>query len=126
MSEKKKAHILQLAWAGGVFDARISFPKTGYVMRFDIPDQSVAERFHSTVGVGTLFQRGKDVVNARVWVYYTTSSDDTRELILTLAPFMSAGKLKKAGELVARIERNPLWQKKNPEKAASLVMAPVE
>lgn len=121
MSEKPKVHPLQRAWAAGVFDARMYMPKSGCVLRFDSTDETMVRRFHQTVGVG---QVAKDDTKRTVysnWVYRTINLDDSRELLLLVSPFLSPRKMKESSDLLARIERNPTWRKRNPEKAASSV-----
>ena len=125
MSEKK-AHILQLAWASGVFDSRALLPRSGYTVRLESVDEDLMKRFHATVNVGRITKRQKKGMARPLFLYQTMSMDDTRTLLLTVAPFLSASRTKYCAELVARIERNPIWQQKNPEKAASLVTYPVQ
>ena len=122
MSEdKKKPHPLQRAWAAGVFDARITFPRSGYVLRFESADEALMHRFRDTVGVGNLMEHQKKDCVRPIWIYQTQAMDDTRELLLMVSPFLGPVRLKQASEMLARIERNPTWQKKHPEKAASSV-----
>ncbi len=127
MAEEKpsKSHILQRAWAAGVFEARVYWPRRGCVLKFESNDESMMFRFKEIVGVGNMFQRTKKLAT-EPWVFTTSSADSSRDLLLLLAPFFSSKRLKQAGEMVARIERNALWIKQNPEKAASLVTAPAE
>ena len=124
--EKKKAHVLQLAWAAGVADARILWPKSGNVIRMETIDVALLRRFHETIKLGTLNERiKKDCVHS-VWYWQSTGIDDTREILLLLSPFLSPRSLKFAGDIIARIERNALWRKRNPTKADSLVTAPAD
>lgn len=125
MTEKPKAHPLQRAWAAGVFDARITFPRSGYTVRFETVDEGLVRRFHETVGIGQLIDREKKDCTHPIWVYQTINMDDTRELLLFVSPFLSPIRVKQASEIIARIERSPKWLKENPKKAASLVTAPV-
>lgn len=120
--EKKKVHPLQRAWAAGVLDARITFPQSGYVLRFESVDEPLMRRFHETVGVGNLHQAEKKQLRGPVFIFQTEKMDDTRELLLLVAPFISAHRAKQAAQMVAKIERNPNWQKKHPEKAAAMVI----
>lgn len=125
MSEdKKKPHPLQRAWAAGVFDAKVKFPRSGYVLRFESTDEPLMKRFFETVGIGNLHEADKKTCSHTVYIYQSQNMDDTRELLLLVAPFLSAVRMKQASEMVARIERNPTWQRKNPEKAASSVITP--
>lgn len=119
MSERK-VHPLQRAWASGVLDARISFPQKGYVLRFDSTDDGLMHRFYETVGVGRLERHVKGTDGKRTpfvsWAYRTTNMDQTRDLLLFVSPFLSPRRLKQAGQLVAKIERNNIWRKNHPEK----------
>lgn len=124
--KKKKAHPLQRAWAAGVFDARITFPRSGYVLRFESTDEPLMKRFHDTVGVGRLNEADKKQCSHTVYIYQTTNMDDTRELLLMVSPFLSAVRLSQASEMVARIERNPTWRKNHPEKVDSCVTSPAQ
>lgn len=121
--EKPKPHPLQRAWAAGVFDARVTFPRSGYVLRFESTDHPLMKRFKDTIAVGVLEEHDKKQCLAPVYCFKTLNMDDTRELLLLVSPFLSAIRLKQASEMLARIERNPRWQKENPKKATSLVMA---
>jgi hypothetical protein len=116
--EKKKPHPLQRAWAGGVFDARIAFPRSGYVLRFESTDEPLMKRFFETVGYGNLHIAEKKKCTHPVFIYQSQNMDDTRELLLCVSPFLSPVRLKQGSEMVARIERNPTWIKRYPEKAA--------
>lgn len=80
-------------------------------------------RFAETVGVGKLEEHQKKQCAMPVFVFRTTNMDDTRELLLLASPFLSAIRTKQASEMLARIERNPTWQKQHPEKASCLVTA---
>lgn len=122
--KKKKPHPLQRAWAGGVFDARITFPRSGYILRFESVDEPLMKRFHDIVGVGVLHEHEKKNCSHPVWIFQTQSMDDSRELLLLVSPFLSPVRLKQAADMVGVIERNPTWQKKNPEKATSSVTSP--
>lgn len=113
MSEKKKIHPLQRAWAAGVFDARIYFPKSGAVLRFESTDEPLIRRFHETVGLGKVAKDETKRTAVPVYVFQTLNMDDSRELLLLVAPFLSPRRFKDASEMLARIERNPNWQKKN-------------
>lgn len=126
MSESKKPHPLQRAWAAGVFDARITFPRSGFVLRFESTDEPLMRRFYETVGLGHLDEADKKQCSHPVFIFRTSKMDDTRELLLLVSPFLSAVRLRQASEMIARIERNPKWQKKNPEKAASSVTTPAK
>lgn len=120
MSENKP-HPLQRAWAAGVLDARITFPKSGYVLRFESTDEPLMRRFHETVGIGNLEPHEKKQCSHTVWCYRTTNMDQTRDLLLLVAPFLSANRMKDAGQMVAKIERNKAWRQKHPDKAEKLV-----
>lgn len=124
MSDQKKAHILQQAWAAGVFDAKVTFPRSGYVVHVESADETLMKRFAATMPVGQFGERHKKGCPKGLWRWQTIAMDDTREALLMFAPFLSAIRLKQASEMVARIERSPIWQKKNPEKAASCVISP--
>lgn len=119
--EPKKPTALQRAWAGGVFDAKFLFPKTGYTLRFDTADRVLCDVFCGIVGVGYVKPREKNDCIRPQWMYQTNTMDDSRELLLFVAPFIQALRVKQASEMLARIERSPVWQKKNPEKVASSV-----
>ena len=125
MKDIPKAHPLQRAWASGVFDARITMPRSGFVLRFESTDEPLMRRFLETVGIGHLEEHEKKQCTHPVWVYRTTNMDDTRTLLLFVSPFLSSIRLKQAAEMLARIERSPRWIKENPKKAASSVTAPV-
>lgn len=114
MTNKPKIHPLQRAWAAGVFDARCTMPASGCVLRFESIDELMIKRFHSTVGLGHLAMDDKKRTTTPVWIFRTTNLDDSRDLILLVAPFLSPQKLSQTSEMLARIERNPTWQKKNP------------
>jgi hypothetical protein len=116
MTDKPKIHPLQRAWAAGVFDARCTVPQAGATLRFESVDEAMIKRFHSTVGVGQLGIDEKKRTVVPVWIFRTTNLEDSRELILLVAPFLSPQKLAQTSEMLARIERNPTWQKKNPNK----------
>lgn len=117
------------AWAAGVFEAKITMPASGAVIRMETVDKELLFNFRERVGVGNLINRGKKKktpktppTNRDLWVYQTTNLDDARTLCLFVAPFLGNRMTKKVAELVATIEVNPHWQKQNPEKAASLVV----
>ena len=120
MSEKPKVHPIQRAWAAGVFDARVKIPKAGAVLRFETADEPLIRRFHETCGVGRVFEREKERCVRPIWVFQTSSMDDSRSLLLFVSPLMTGGRINQVAEMVARIERNPVWRKNNPEKASSL------
>lgn len=121
MTHDDKRAILYRAWAGGVFDARITFPKAGYTLSFDTINKSLADRFLEVIGFGLIEEIGrKDMKNMR-YRYRVTTMDDTRELLLFVSPFLTSKNLALAGQLVAKIERNKTWQKKHPEKADEVV-----
>lgn len=124
MSEKKKQHPLLRAWAAGVFDAKVTFPRTGMTVRFDSVNEAVMKRFHEVVGVGKLrpHERPDLKMANTIWIFETFTADDTRELLIFLSPFLSSKRVKQAAELIGKIERSDLWRKKNPEKAAALVV----
>lgn len=121
MTERKKAHILQQAWAAGVFDAKVSVPRAGYVLKIETVDEPLLRRFHETVGFGQLVERPKKECSRPLWTFQTINMDDSRELILMFSPFLSAMRLKQLSEMLSRIERNPKWRRENPEKASSCV-----
>lgn len=114
--EKKKPHPLQRAWAAGVFEARNVWPKNGYLLRIDSTNETMVRRFHETVGVGTLGQNQRKHMAHPIYIWRVTNMDDTREVLKLMVPFLSGNKLKLAADMIARIERNPIWQKQNPEK----------
>lgn len=119
MSEEKKVNPLLRAWAAGVFDARISFPKAGCVLRMDTVDGELVRRFHDVVGVGkVMIDKSKEAsgrTNLPVSVFTTTSLEDTRKLLIFVSPLLSPLKMRQASELIAKIERNPYWLRKNKE-----------
>lgn len=116
--EKPKPHPLQRAWAAGVFDAKCYWPKAGYQIRFESMDEPMMKRFAETIPYGNLLENpDKPKTLKTIWIWQTSSMDDTRETLLLLVPFLSAIRMKQASEMIAKIERNPTWQKKNPEKA---------
>lgn len=119
--EKKKLHPLQRAWAGGVMDSRAIFPKNTNVCRIETTDEVMIRRFQETVGLGNIHTIHKQNMARPMFIFQTEAMDQTRELCLLAAPFLSALKAKQAAEVVARIERNPYWRKKNPEKAKKLI-----
>lgn len=121
----KKPHPLDRAWAAGVFDARGTVPKSGYVLRFESTNEAIMQKFFETVEVGSLNELDKKQCVHPVFAYKTLNMDDTRELLLLLSPFLTAVRLTQAAEMIARIERNPTWQKKHPKKATSSVTSPV-
>jgi hypothetical protein len=124
MTEKRKVNPLQRAWAAGVFDARIQVPKAGCILRLDTIDETLAKRFLEVTGVGQIKEDRNKATTKPVQVYRTVSMDDTRELILFVAPLLSPLKLKLASEVLGRVERSPWWRKNYPEKAASCVIVP--
>lgn len=125
-TESKKAHILQLAWAAGVMDARMFFPKSGYLIRMETVDEAMAKRFHKTVGVGGMTTRLHPAMKNQTYIYQCNNAEDSHKLLKMLAPFLSGKKMKQCGELLARIERSPAWQKKMAKKAASSATDPAE
>jgi hypothetical protein len=48
--------------------------------------------------------------------------DDSRDALLFLTPFLTGDGVKKAADIIARVERNVNWRKKNPEKVTSSVI----
>ena len=125
--EYKKIHPLQLAWAAGVFDSRGNVPKSGYVLRFESTDEPLMKRFKETLGFGRFVDKDRKECSRPVWVYETTSMRDAWELITIFSPFLSAGKLKQCGEMLARIERSPNFLKKHGKELADrLVNKPKE
>jgi hypothetical protein len=116
MTDLPKVHPLQRAWAAGVFDARCTMPSSGCVLRFESVDEAMMTRFHKTVGVGQLVEDRTKRTRLPVWIFRTCSLDDSRTLILLVSPFLSPMKMKHTSAMLARIERNPTWQKKNPNK----------
>lgn len=121
--DKKKPGPLQRAWAAGIIDAKGIFPKDTNVVRIETTDEVLINRFRETVGVGNVTSTQKQAMVQPQFIYQSQSMDDTRELLLLVVPFLSARKLKQAAEVIARIERNPMWRKKFPEKAQKLVVA---
>lgn len=124
MSVDKKVHILQRAWAAGVFDSKVIMPRSGYVVKIESADDTLMKRYAETIKIGQFKDRRKADCARPIWVWQTINMDDTREVLLMFSPFLSAIRLKQASEMVARIERNPQWIKNNPEKAASCVISP--
>ena len=120
--EKKKVHPLQRAWAAGVFEAKVYFPKSGYVLRFESVDDTLMKRFHETVGVGNLHIAEKKNCSRPVYIFQTESMDASRDLLLLVAPFLSSHRALQASDLIAKVERNPNWQRKHPEKAKDTVI----
>lgn len=118
----KKPHPLHRAWAAGFFESRNQWPKSGYMLRIESMIEDLMVRFHEIVGIGDI-----SISYAKVkalYIYRTTNMDDTRELLLLLSPFFTGSRLKMATDMIGRIERNPIWQKNHPEKAASCVISP--
>lgn len=113
----KKTNPLLRAWAAGVYDARMSVPKNGCVLRFDTIDEKLVRRFHEVVGVGQVAVDDKKRTINPVHIYRTVNFDDAHTLIKFVSPFLSPAKMKASAEVLARIERNPNWQKKNKKKA---------
>lgn len=120
----KKPHPLNRAWAAGVFEARISWPRTGYVLRFDSVDEPMMRRFAEIVGVGVLMPREHKNCSHTVWMFKTQKMDDTRELLLLMSPFLTGHRVKFASDIIAKIERNSNWQKRCPEKVPASVIIP--
>ena len=118
----KKVNPLDRAWLAGVFEARGYFPRSGYVMRMESVDEQMLKRFHEKAQIGSLTKRQKEGVIRPIWIYQTYTMDDCRELILLISPFLHGTKLKQAGDIVGKIERNELWRKRNPEKAISSLL----
>lgn len=113
------------AWAAGVFEARITIPRNGAILRMETTDYELLQNFTARVGVGSLTNRGKKKNPPSIhdiWVYQTTNLDDARTLCLFVAPLLGNRASKKVADLVHKIETNPHWQKQNPEKAASCVV----
>jgi hypothetical protein len=123
---EKKAHPLDRAWAAGFFQARGRFPKTAYTLRIEGTEKEAIERFKDVVGVGkiTVSDRvSKTEHNMALpnLVWQAPSMDDSRTALLSIAPFLTGIKKAHAAELIAKIERNPIWQKKHPTKVSSSV-----
>lgn len=121
-----KVHPLQRAWLSGVVDSRQALPKTGYTIRIESTDEPLITRISETVGFGRLWNREKKGQGAIIYSWYTTNMDDTRTFLLLIAPFLSVKKTKEASKIIAKIERNEQWRKKNPEKMGGLVTEPVK
>ena len=119
--EKKQIHPLQRAWAAGILEGRVTWPKNGYILRFESVNEEMMKRFHEVVQTGTLFTRGHKQCSRDVYVYQSASMDDTRELLLLIAPFLTSGLHSRAASMIAKIERNKNWQRKHPEKVSSSV-----
>lgn len=113
------------AWAAGVFEARITVPTSGAIIRMETTDYELLQNFRARVGVGSLVNRGKKKnppSRNDIWIYHTTNLDDARTLCLFVAPFLGNRMTQKVAALVHQIESNPHWQSKNPQKAASSVV----
>lgn len=122
--EKKRIAVLETAWAAGVMDARTQFPDSGLTLRFETLDAELMARFENAVGHGSVTQYippGKGQFGRVRYIWQTTNSDDTREVLLKVVPFLSPNRTHAAAQMIARIEGSSVWRKKNPEKAKSLV-----
>jgi hypothetical protein len=117
--ERPPVHPLQRAWAGGVFDARVRIAVNGYVLRFEGTDEALIRRFRDTVGVGKVHEHPRPP--RKDWIYLTSNADDTRTLLLFVAPFLSGHRMNAAAAMIARIEGNERWRKEHPDKVANLV-----
>lgn len=124
--EQEKPHPFYRAWAAGVYDARMSIPKSGYTLSFETTNAALVERFKEVVGLGVVNQREKSRSVNPIMIYRTINMESTRELILLLAPFLSPRSIHLSSEVLGRIERNPTWKKLNPTKATSSITVPVE
>jgi hypothetical protein len=125
MSEKPKVHPLQRAWAAGIFDGKAVIQRTGTLMFIDSTEESLIRRFHATIGLGSIIERDrKDSRHSyyHIWRWEVKALDDSREVILFVAPFLSPRKTAACADMLGRIESNPYWKKKYPEKAANLVV----
>lgn len=120
--EKKKPHPLERAWSAGVFEARNIWPKHGYSLRIDSTNETLIRRFHETLGIGSVAQHHRKHMAHPIHIWRTMNMDDTREVLKLMAPFLSGNKMKLAADMVARIERNPIWQKQNPDKHAEAIV----
>jgi hypothetical protein len=121
MADKPKVHPLVRAWAAGVFDGKAVVPRDAGHMFMDSQDESLLRRFLELIGVGYLkLLSGDKVKTAPRWRWGVSNMDDCREAILFVAPFLSPQKTRQCADKLARIERNPLWRKRNPEKAEKL------
>ncbi len=120
--DKPKAHPLLRAWAAGVVDSKLSFPKEGFFLRMDSKNKELLNKFTEVTNCGVVsIQERKlsHVVSPYInYIWQCTNADDSRTVLLLTSPFLTAATLKKAAALVAKIERNAYWIKKNPEKAA--------
>lgn len=117
MTRKPKPHpAIERAWAAGFFDAKVSFPKSGYVLDFDSFDHLMVKRFGETVGVGKVKNVG--IIGRAVqetWRWETYNMDDSRTVLLFVLPLLSPHKRKLAMDMLAKIERSPRWLKEHPE-----------
>jgi len=125
----KKPHPIERAWAAGWFTARGRFPTTAYTLRVEGTDKDSMARWHEIVGVGSIIEsirvsKKGDKATLPNWVWQAPSMDTTRETLLLIAPFMTGIKKVHAAEMIAKVERNPIWQKKHPTKASSSVTFP--
>ncbi len=117
----KPASPLQRAWAAGVVESKMNFPKAGYFLDLNSTDEVMLQRFLKIVGYGDIAsveRRGMVSVSYR---WQSRKADDTREILLSLSPFFSARTLKNAAIMIAKIERSPYWSQNYPEKAAHAV-----
>lgn len=106
------------AWAGGVADARMSWPSKNEMLRLESTDSDLIHGFRERTGVGCLINRGqRNGTVSDLWEWRTTNMDDTRTVCLFVGPFLGPTNAKKAVDLIRRIEANKQWRKKHPEKA---------
>lgn len=117
--DKKKIHPLQRAWASGVFEAKATINKNGAVIRMDSVDESLMKRFHETLGLGQLFPIDRKECSRPIWRWQSNTLGTSHDVLKIVSPFLSASKLRGASDMLARIERNPYWIKKNKEKVIS-------
>lgn len=122
MAAHKPVHPLKLAWAAGVFDAKVLMPKTGVQLRIDTTNESLLIRFKSVIKYGSIKRGIQNRVNGPYANFFWTcaSMDDTREVLLMVLPFLSPRRLKEASSIIAMIERNHNWLEQNPTKAILL------
>jgi hypothetical protein len=116
--EKPKAHPLMRAWAAGIVDGKLTFPKEGMYIRMDSKNKALLDQFAEVTNCGTVVEQKRPDINFTNYVWQCTNADGSRTVLLLVAPFLSATTLKKAAALIAKIERSAHWIKKHPEKAA--------
>lgn len=116
--EKPKAHPLMRAWAAGIVDGKLSFPKEGMYLRMDTKNKALLDKFAEITNCGVVTEQKRPAINFTNYTWQCTNADDSRTVLLLVAPFLSATTLKKSAALIAKIERSAHWIKKHPDKAA--------